>query len=156
LIAFSGRTLIEGIDLHQFAGPRGPLAARQPQRVFAPPLSGSAASAPPQHRHALDHAARDEVSDDAADGSVGHGKTLAPNERPDFGAAPHRVIEPQGLDGFDQSRRPAFWPGPQGPPRPQRGMLLPAIEVGARHPDRPSTQSVSFLSDPEHSSVSLR
>ena len=56
-------------------------------------------------RHPLDDAAPDQISDKAADGGVGNYKALAPDERPDLGAAPHRMIESQCLDRFD---RPAM------------------------------------------------
>ena len=57
-----------------------------------------------QDGHGIDNASGHEMGDDPADGGIRDGEAFAAQERAELGAAPHRVIEAQGLDGFDEGR----------------------------------------------------
>ncbi|WP_165926775.1 hypothetical protein [Tepidamorphus gemmatus] len=101
------------------AGPFSAPAVETPGQalgVFAPPLTGAPTLAPSQGRHRGDPAARDQVGDDATDGGVGDRKALAAQGRAELGLAPHRMIEAQALDRFDEGRHPRLGPGSLGAP----------------------------------------
>ena len=93
------------VDLDQFAGLFGFASLGQALGV-ALALGQAAAGPAAQDRHGDDRAAGDEPAEDAPDGGDGRGQAVPVEELGDLSLAPHRVVGAQGLNRFDESRRP--------------------------------------------------
>ena len=82
------------------------------EAAFGRPAMGSPAQAG-NRRH---DTAFDQALENASDASVRDGKTAGAQERAELGFAPHRIIEPQRLNGANQQIGPGLGPYPARSP----------------------------------------
>ena len=120
----------QGVDLDQFAGLFGFASLGQALGVALALGQADAAAAGPaaQDRHGDDRAAGDEPAEDAPDGGDGRGQAVAVEELGDLSLAPHRVVGAQGLNRFDESRRPFRLARALGTPRQGLRRSFPSVQ----------------------------